>query len=132
MPTSFSHIPSCLITLPLLLLQSLQNSYRYLCHCYHYFHITLLLNTSMQILSLPGVVELTTKLPILESILWLSLCQINKFGLNTLPMKTTAIPYTCGLLVSNVSIIFVCSMLLYYMFWMFHGLYYTLLYYFWD
>ena len=34
--------------------------------------------------------------------------------------------------VSNVSIIFDCSMLLYYLFWMFNGLYYTLLYYFWD
>ena len=28
--------------------------------------------------------------------------------------------------VSNVSIIFYCSMLLYYLFWMFNGLYYTL------
>ena len=34
--------------------------------------------------------------------------------------------------VSNISIIFDCSMLLYYMIWMFNGLYYTLLYYFWD
>ena len=25
------------------------------------------------------------------------LCRINKFGLNTLPSKTVAIPYTCGL-----------------------------------
>ena len=41
-----------------------------------------------------------TKFPqllILENILWLPLCQINKFGLNTLPSKTVAIPYTCGL-----------------------------------
>ena len=45
----------------------------------------------------PGVVELTTQLLILENILWLPLCRINKFGLNTLPSKTTAIPYTCGL-----------------------------------
>ena len=45
----------------------------------------------------PGVVELTSQLLILESILWLPLCQINKFGLNTLPSKTVAIPYTCGL-----------------------------------
>ena len=45
----------------------------------------------------PGVVELTTHLLILESIIWLPLCQINKFGLNTLPSKTVAIPYTCGL-----------------------------------
>ena len=27
---------------------------------------------------------------------------------------------------------FDCSMLLYYLFWMFNGLYYALLYYFWD
>ena len=37
-----------------------------------------------------------------------------------------------GWYVSNVSMIFDCSMLLYYLFWMFNGLYYTLLYYFWD
>ena len=45
----------------------------------------------------PGVVELTTQLLILENILWLPLWRINKFGLNTLPSKTVAIPYTCGL-----------------------------------
>ncbi len=45
----------------------------------------------------PGVVELTTQLLILENILWLPLCRINKFWLNTLPSKTVAIPYTCGL-----------------------------------
>ena len=44
-----------------------------------------------------GVVELATQLLTLENILWLPLCQINKFGLNTLPSKTVAIPYTCGL-----------------------------------
>ena len=48
-------------------------------------------------ISFPGVVELTTQLLILENILWLPLCRINKFGLNTLPSKTVAIPYTCGL-----------------------------------
>ena len=68
-----------------------------LCHRYRYFHTTLLLNTLLQILSLSGVVELTTQLLILENILWLPLCRINKFGLNTLPSKTVAIPYTCGL-----------------------------------
>ena len=41
----------------------------------------------------PGVVELITQLLILENILWLPLCRINKFGLNTLPSKTVAIPY---------------------------------------
>ena len=45
----------------------------------------------------PSVVELTTQMLILENILWLPLCRINKFGLNTLPSKTVAIPYTCGL-----------------------------------
>ena len=44
----------------------------------------------------PGVVELTTQLLILKNILWLPLCRINKFGLNTLPSKTVPIPYTCG------------------------------------
>ena len=57
----------------------------------------LLLNTLLQILSYPGVVEFTTQLLILENILWLPLCRINKFGLNTLPSKAVAIPYTCGL-----------------------------------
>ena len=69
----------------------------YFCYRYHYFHTTLLLNTLLQILSYPGVVELTTQLLILKNILWLPLCRINKFGLNTLPSKTVAIPYTCGL-----------------------------------
>src|SRR3954469_14426694 len=67
------------------------------CYRYHHYHITLLLNTLLQILSYPGVVELTTQLLILENILWLPLCRINKFGLNTLPSKAVAIPYTCGL-----------------------------------
>ena len=97
MPTSFSHIDLCLVTLPLPLLQLLQNCYHYFCHCYHYYHTTLLLNTLLQILSYPGVVELTTQLLILNNILWLPLCRINKFGLNTLPSKVVAIPYTCGL-----------------------------------
>ena len=47
------------------------------------------------------VVELKTQLLILENILWLPLCQINKFGLNTLPSKTVVIPYTCGLSLSG-------------------------------
>ena len=86
------------------------------CYCYHHYKIpkTLLL-LSLLLLPLPplsyyfatkhfaadtkfpGVVELTTQLLILENILWLPLCRINKFGLNTLPSKTVAIPYTCGL-----------------------------------
>ena len=81
----------------LLLLQLLQNCYCYFCHRYRYFHITLLLNTFLQILSLSGVVKLTTQLLIIENILWLPLCRIDKFGLNTLPSKTVVIPYTCGL-----------------------------------
>ena len=68
------------------------------CYCYKYYKnpktftfsiatvtITiiplLLLNTLLQILSYPGVVELTTQLLIFENILWLPLCRINKFGL---------------------------------------------------
>ena len=96
MPTSFSHIVLHLFTFPLLLLQLLQNFYRYFCHCYHYYHTTLLLNTLLQILSYPGVVELTTQLLILENILWLPLCRINKFGLNTLPSKLLWSPILVG------------------------------------
>ena len=97
MPTSFSHIALCLVTFPLPLLQLLQNCYYYFCHRYCYFHTTLLLNTLLQILSYPGVVELTTQLLILKNILCLPLCRINKLGLNTLPSKVVAISYTCGL-----------------------------------
>ena len=64
---------------------------------------TLLLNTLMQILSYLGVIELTTQLLILKNILWLPLCRINKFGLNTLPSKVVAIPYTCELLMMEQS-----------------------------
>ena len=86
------------------------------CYCYHhykhqkYYFCYRYLLLSLPLLSyyfatkhfaadtkFPGVVELTTQLLILENILWLPLCRINKFGLNTLPSKTVAIPYTCGL-----------------------------------
>ena len=81
------------------------------CYCYnHYKTPKILLLLPLPLLSyyfatkhfaadtnFPGVVELTTQLLILENILWLPLCRINKFGLNTLPSKTVAIPYTCGL-----------------------------------
>ena len=81
------------------------------CYCYnHYKTPKTLLLLSLPLLSyyfatkyfaadtkFPGVVELTTQLLILENILWLPLCRINKFGLNTLCSKTVAIPYTCGL-----------------------------------
>ena len=69
----------------------------YFCYRYRYFHTILLLNTLLQILSYPGVVELTTQLLILKDTLWLPLCRINIFRLNTLPSKAIAIPYTCGL-----------------------------------
>ena len=68
----------------------------YFCYRYRYFHTTLLLNILLQILSYPGMVELTTQLLILENILWLTLCRINKFGLNTLSSKTVAIPILVG------------------------------------
>ena len=94
---SFSHIVRCLVTfsvstvtittkLLLLLLPALPLLPYYFATKY-----------SAQILNYPGVVELTTQLLILENILWLPLCRINKFGLNTLPSKIVAIPYTCGL-----------------------------------
>ena len=102
MPTCFPYTGSRLFTFLLLLLQSLQNP-----------KILLLLPLPLPLLPLlsyyfatkhfaadtkfPGVVELTTQLLILENILWLPLRRINKFGLNNLPSKTVAIPYTCGL-----------------------------------
>ena len=83
----------------------------YFCYRYRYFHTTLLLNTLLQILSYPGVVELTTQLLILKSILWLPLCRINKFGLNTLPSKTVAIPYTCALSIAILNSSTCCKIL---------------------
>ena len=100
MITSFSHIVLRLFTFPLLLLQLLQKPKKHLSvlllllPLLSYYFAT---NTLLQILSYPGVVELTTQLLIVENILWLPLCRINKFGLNTLPSKVVAIPYTCGL-----------------------------------
>ena len=72
--------------------------------CYHYLLLPLpLLSYYFATkyfatdIKFPSVVELTTQLLILENVLWLPLCRINKFGLNTLPSQAVAIPYTCGL-----------------------------------
>ena len=102
MPTSFSYIVLCFFTFPLLLLQSLQNPKILLLLPLPFATVTttiilLATNHFAADIKFPGVVELTTQLLILENTLWLPLCQINKFGLNTLPSKTVAIPYTCGL-----------------------------------
>ena len=102
MPTSFPYTGLRLFTFLLLLLQSLQNTKNItllpllllpLPPLSYYFAIKYFAADT----KFPGVVELTTQLLILENILWLPLCRINKFGLNTLPSKTIAIPYTCGL-----------------------------------
>ena len=74
----------------------------YFCYCYLLLSLPLLsyyFATKYFVVDIKfsGVVELTTQLLILENILWFPLCRINKFGLNTLPSKTVAIPYTCGL-----------------------------------
>ena len=103
MPTSLPYIGSRLFTFPLLLLQSLQNTKK------NYFaFITLLLplpSLSYYFATkhfaadtkFPGVVELTTQLLILENILWLPLCRVNKFGLNTLyPRKLLRAPILVG------------------------------------
>ena len=93
------------------------------CYCYNHYKIpkTLLLLSLLLLLlpplsyyfatkhfaadtKFPGVVELTTQLLVLENILWLPLCRINKFGLNTLPSKIVAIPYTCRLSMANSNI----------------------------
>ena len=66
--------------------------YLYLYHCYHYYHTTLLLNTLLQIIIYPGVVELTTQLLILENILWLPLCRINKIWVEYSTLKNYCDP----------------------------------------
>ena len=99
---SFPYTGSRLFTFPLLLLQSLENTKTLLLMSLlllplpplSYYFATKHFAADTKF---PGVVELTTQLLILENILWLPLCRINKFGLNTLPSKTVAIPYTCGL-----------------------------------
>ena len=97
MPMRFSYIVLRLFTFPLLLLQSLQNPKILLLlplPLLSYYFATKYFAADI---NFPGVVELTTQLRILENILWLPLCRINKFGLDTLPSKTVASPYTCGL-----------------------------------
>ena len=74
-----------------------QKHLSYFCYRYHYYHTTFATKYFATDIKFPGVIELTTQQLILENILWLPLCRINKFGLNTLPLKTVAIPYTCGL-----------------------------------
>ncbi len=80
----------------------------YFFYRYRYFHTTLL-----QILSYPGVVELTTQLLILENILWLPLCRINKFGWIPYPQKLLRSPilvgyqdYFLALLPGNIALFF--------------------------
>ena len=102
MPTSFSYSFLRLFTFPMLLLQSLRNPKILLLlplllpplPLLSYYFATKYFAADIKFL---GVVELKTQLLILENILWLPLCRINKFVLNTLPSKTVAIPYTCGL-----------------------------------
>ena len=69
----------------------------YFCYCYLFLSLPLLSYYFATDIKFLGVVELTTQLLILKNILWLPLCWTNKFGLNTLPSKDVAIPYTCGL-----------------------------------
>ena len=73
----------------------------YFSYRYHYFHITLLLNTLLQILSYPGVVELTTQLLILENILWLPCVESINLGWILYPRKLLRSP----ILVGNQSIV---------------------------
>ena len=73
---------------------------KYQKHYFYYYYLLLALSLLSYYfatkhfaadIKFPSVVELTTQLLILENILWLPLCQINKFGLNTLPSKTVTI-----------------------------------------
>ena len=58
---------------------------QYSCYRYLYYHTTFATKYFAADIKFPGVVEFTTQLLILENILWLPLCRINKFRLNTLP-----------------------------------------------
>src|SRR3954466_4132216 len=87
-----------IFTFPLLLLQSLQNTkniaFTFIALLLplpplSYYFATKYFAEDIK-LSRCGA-ELTTHLLILENILWLPLCRINKFGLNTLPSKAVAI-----------------------------------------
>ena len=75
------------------------NCYCYCCYCYCYcyyycyFYQTIILLCYWSLccrylVSRCGWIDNSAAIP---------LCRINKFGLNTLPSKTIAIPYTCGL-----------------------------------
>ena len=70
--------------------------YCYFCYRYHYYHTTFLLNTLLQILSYPGVVELTTQLPILENILWLPCVESINLGWILYPRKLLWSPILVG------------------------------------
>ena len=89
--------PSISLAYSVLILLLLSLLCHYYFHCHHHFHITVATNMSLPSKYLSGAVELTTQLLKLINILWLPLCRINKFGLNTPPSKTFVIPYTCGL-----------------------------------
>ena len=68
----------------------------YFCYRYRYFHTTLLLNTLLQILSLSGVVELTTQLLILGNILCLPCVESIKLGWMLYPRKLLRSPILVG------------------------------------
>jgi hypothetical protein len=63
--------------------------------CYYHHYKTVATEKLLRASLFPGAAELTTHLSRLINILWLPLCRINKFGF-LLPLKTVAIPYTCG------------------------------------
>ena len=62
-------------------------------HCCH--QITVTTNKLLREKYFSGVVELTTQMLRLISILWIPLCRINKFGFY-FPRRYSTIPYTCG------------------------------------
>ena len=106
MPTNLSYIVLAKLLLLLLLLLLLQYHcyhcycYRYYC-CYHQnYHTIVLLITLLQIINLQ--VWLKTQLLIPSNILWLPLCRIYKFGLNTYPRKLLRSPILVGYQRPNV------------------------------
>ena len=69
------------------------------CYYYNYYKNpkTFIFTVATVTITIIPLLLPNTLLQILKNILWLPLCRINKFGLNILPSKDVAIPYTCGL-----------------------------------
>ena len=67
------------------------------CYCYNYYKTSMFTFATVTITIILLCYQILCCRYLLENIFWPPLRRINKFGLNTLPSKIVAIPYTCGL-----------------------------------